>query len=106
MVCNNPVDGGSLNDPALTPCNSEMPVRPLQTALLSTSPSRCAAWCRQDCRRNTVNLVLDEQTAVSPETGSTCSLEDYLALPDHSMDARIAVARAKLGATAILLGHH
>jgi quinolinate synthase len=53
-----------------------------------------------------VNLVLDEQTAVSPETGSTCSLEDYLALPDHSMDARIAVARAKLGATTILLGHH
>ena len=53
-----------------------------------------------------MNLVLDEQTAVSPETGSTCSLEDYLALPDHSMDARIAVARAKLGATTILLGHH
>jgi quinolinate synthase len=53
-----------------------------------------------------VNLVLDEQTAVSPETGSTCSLEDYLALPDHSMDARIAEARAKLGATTILLGHH
>jgi quinolinate synthase len=53
-----------------------------------------------------VNLVLDEQTAVSPEIGSTCSLEDYLALPDHSMDARIAVARAKLGATTILLGHH
>jgi quinolinate synthase len=51
-------------------------------------------------------LVLDEQTAVSPETGSTCSLEDYLALPDHSMDARIAEARAKLGATTILLGHH
>ncbi len=53
-----------------------------------------------------MNLVLDEQTAVSPEIGSTCSLEDYLALPDHSMDARIAVARAKLGATTILLGHH
>ena len=53
-----------------------------------------------------MNLVLDEQTAVSPETGSSCSLEDYLALPDHSMDARIAEARAKLGATTILLGHH
>jgi quinolinate synthase len=53
-----------------------------------------------------VNLVLDELTAASPEAGSTCSLENYLALPDHTMDARIAVARAKLGATTILLGHH
>jgi quinolinate synthase len=53
-----------------------------------------------------VNLVLDDLTAASPEAGSTCSLEDYLALPDHSMDARIAEARAKLGATTILLGHH
>ena len=53
-----------------------------------------------------MNLVLDELTAVSPEAGSSCSLEDYLALPDHSMDARISEARAKLGATTILLGHH
>jgi quinolinate synthase len=53
-----------------------------------------------------VNLVLDELTAILPQIGSGCSLEDYLALPDHSMDARIAEARAKLGATAILLGHH
>jgi len=53
-----------------------------------------------------VNLVLDEQTAVSPETGSTCNLENYLALPDRSMDDRIAAARKKLGATTILLGHH
>jgi len=53
-----------------------------------------------------VNLVLDELTAASPEAGSACSLEDYLALPDHSMDIRIAEARAKLGATTILLGHH
>jgi quinolinate synthase len=37
---------------------------------------------------------------------STCSLENYLALPDHSMDDRIAAARAKLGASTILLGHH
>jgi quinolinate synthase len=53
-----------------------------------------------------VNLVLDELTAASPEAGSVCSLEDYLALPDHSMDERIAEARAKLGATTLLLGHH
>lgn len=40
-----------------------------------------------------------------PES-DVCSLENYLALPDHTMDSRIAAARAKLGATAIILGHH
>jgi len=53
-----------------------------------------------------VNLVLDDLTAVTPEAGSNCSLEDYLALPDHTMDARIAAARAKLGTTTLLLAHH
>jgi len=53
-----------------------------------------------------VNLVLDDLTAVTPEAGNACSLENYLALPDHSMDGRIAAARAKLGASTILLGHH
>jgi quinolinate synthase len=53
-----------------------------------------------------VNLVLDDLTAASPEAGSACSLENYLALPDHTMDARIAEARARLGATTLLLGHH
>ena len=54
-----------------------------------------------------MNLVLDEVTAVSPSAAETsCSLENYLALPDHSMDARIAEARAHLGSTTILLGHH
>jgi quinolinate synthase len=49
-------------------------------------------------------LVLDDLEALSAE--SSCSLENYLALPDHSMDERIAKARAKLGATTIVLGHH
>jgi len=53
-----------------------------------------------------VNLVIDDLTAASPEAGSVCSLENYLALPDHTMDERIAAARARLGATTILLGHH
>jgi quinolinate synthase len=53
-----------------------------------------------------VNLVLDDVTAVSPETGSGCSLENYLALPDHTMDFRIAEARERLGSTTVLLGHH
>jgi quinolinate synthase len=53
-----------------------------------------------------VNLVLDDLTATSPEAGSACSLENYLALPDHTMDDRIAAARARLGATTLILGHH
>jgi quinolinate synthase len=53
-----------------------------------------------------VNLVIDDLTAASPEAGSACSLENYLALPDHTMDERIAAARKRLGATTILLGHH
>jgi quinolinate synthase len=49
-----------------------------------------------------------EETRVStPQSAAeTCSLENYLQLPDHSMDERIARARARLGATTILLGHH
>jgi quinolinate synthase len=53
-----------------------------------------------------MNVVLDESTAALPQADSACSLENYLALPDHSMDTRIAEARARLGATTILLGHH
>ena len=63
-----------------------------------------------------MNLVIDEETAAWPQAGDVCSLEkgshedgnleNYLALPDHSMDGRIAAARAKLGTSTILLGHH
>jgi quinolinate synthase len=54
-----------------------------------------------------VNLVLDDPTVVAAAAdSSSCSLENYLALPDYTMDARIAAARAKLGATTLLLGHH
>jgi len=38
--------------------------------------------------------------------GETCSLDHYLVQPDETMDARIAAAREKLGAEAIVLGHH
>ena len=48
-------------------------------------------------------VELDAADATAEET---CSLENYLALPDHSMDQRIAAARAKLGAQVLLLGHH
>jgi len=54
-----------------------------------------------------MNLVIDELPAAVPAgSGDACTLDDYLTLPDHSMDDRIAKARAKLGATTILLGHH
>jgi len=53
-----------------------------------------------------VNLVIDDPPAVAAAARSSCSLEDYLALPDHSMDGRIAEARARLGATTLILGHH
>ncbi|MDP9267235.1 MAG: quinolinate synthase NadA [Acidobacteriota bacterium] len=42
-------------------------------------------------------------TASAP---NTCSLENYLVEPDHSMEARIAAARRELGASTIILGHH
>ena len=35
-----------------------------------------------------------------------CSLENYLALPDHTMDQRIAAAREALGRDCVVLGHH
>jgi quinolinate synthase len=58
-----------------------------------------------------VTLVLDELAPALPEAANAynpdaCSLENYLALPDRSMDGRIAQARAALGSTTILLGHH
>ncbi len=37
---------------------------------------------------------------------NACSLENYLVLPDHTMDDRIAAARAQLGMSTIVLGHH
>ena len=39
-------------------------------------------------------------------TEDVCSLDHYLSLPDHSMDERIAAARARLGTDVLLLGHH
>ena len=36
----------------------------------------------------------------------SCSLDNYLVLPDHTMDARIAAAKRELGERAIILGHH
>lgn len=50
--------------------------------------------------------LLEEAPAAVEAMGENCSLENYLDLPDHTMDDRIAAARAKLGADVLLLGHH
>ncbi|HEY4382285.1 MAG TPA: quinolinate synthase NadA [Acidobacteriaceae bacterium] len=52
-----------------------------------------------------MNGLLLEDAPVFAAT-EACSLDNYLVMPDESMDARIAAAREKLGADAIILGHH
>jgi len=44
--------------------------------------------------------------AHSITTPEICSLDNYLVLPDRSMDQRIAAAKQVLGASAVILGHH
>jgi quinolinate synthase len=51
-------------------------------------------------------VVYDEPIPAQVETGESCSLENYLALPDHTMDERIRAAHARLGAAVMILGHH
>ena len=55
-----------------------------------------------------MNGLLDiaPAAAVAENVADSCSLDNYLAQPDHTMDARIAAAREKLGTDVILLGHH
>lgn len=47
-----------------------------------------------------------EAEAAFETEAESCSLENYLTLPDHTMDDRIARSRARLGASTVLLGHH
>ncbi|MGB7354555.1 MAG: quinolinate synthase NadA [Acidobacteriaceae bacterium] len=47
-------------------------------------------------------VVLDSASAEA----ESCSLDNCLVLPDHTMDERIAAARRELGTSTILLGHH
>src|ERR1700722_2808254 len=51
-------------------------------------------------------MEFSSATAVAENVADTCSLDNYLAQPDHTMDARIAAAREKLGTDVVLLGHH
>jgi len=47
-------------------------------------------------------------TLVAPvaEQAVSCSLENYLTLPDNTMDSRIAAAKRELGDRVVVLGHH
>jgi len=47
-------------------------------------------------------------TLVAPvaEQAGVCSLENYLTLPDNTMDARIAAAKRDMGDRVVVLGHH
>jgi quinolinate synthase len=51
-------------------------------------------------------LEITSAAAVAENVADSCSLDNYLAQPDHTMDARIAAAREKLGTDVVLLGHH
>jgi quinolinate synthase len=51
-------------------------------------------------------LEIASAAAVAENVADACSLDNYLAQPDHTMDARIAAAREKLGTEVVLLGHH
>ncbi|MGH9532922.1 MAG: quinolinate synthase NadA [Terriglobales bacterium] len=42
----------------------------------------------------------------SSTLSTACSLENYLVLPDHSCDERIAAAKRELGTSVVVLGHH
>ncbi|HEV2463679.1 MAG TPA: quinolinate synthase NadA [Acidobacteriaceae bacterium] len=54
-----------------------------------------------------MSVLAEEVVDIAPVTeAQSCSLDNYLALPDHTMDDRIAAARKKLGKSTVLLGHH
>src|SRR3984893_18196818 len=40
------------------------------------------------------------------EKGVGCDFDSYLLVPDNSLDARIAAAKAQLGRDVVILGHH
>src|ERR1700743_2130897 len=51
-------------------------------------------------------MEIASAAAVAENAARQCSFDNYLAQPDHTMDARIAAARATLGTDVVLLGHH
>src|SRR2546423_9953996 len=58
----------------------------------------------------TATLIGIEQpeTLRSPEVEKVvgCDFDNYLLVPDNTLDERIAAAKAKLGRDVVILGHH
>src|SRR5579871_3639418 len=71
--------------------------------MLSTSPFRQLKYARK-CGIF-VGTEGGNNVSVAAER-ALCSLENYLELPDQSMDDRIAEARHELGRDCVVLGHH
>jgi len=65
--------------------------------MLSTSPFRAP---RGVAGLKAVNIMATTTAATA------CSLDNYLVLPDTSVDERIAAARRALGEECVILGHH
>ena len=49
---------------------------------------------------------LKASTKLATAISSSCRLDNYLVLPDTSMDERIAAAKRALGEECVILGHH
>ena len=47
-----------------------------------------------------------EITVATITSAAACTLDNYLVLPDHTMDDRIRAAREQLGHDVVILGHH
>ncbi len=48
----------------------------------------------------------EAESVTNMATTAVCSLENYLVLPDHTMDERIRSAKRELGREVVVLGHH
>src|SRR5512140_1534494 len=70
----------------------------------------CSLWLSEVAFNNPVprneSAGLKASTDVSTTTTAACTLDNYLVLPDHTMDERIHAARQQLGRNVVILGHH
>ncbi len=53
-----------------------------------------------------MSATLSTTLSTTLNAGAACSLDNYLALPDDTMDERIAAAKRELRGQAVILGHH
>src|SRR6516162_2748769 len=68
---------------------------------------RSGAWFPEQASFAAGTEGRDINVATTPIAEATsCSLENYLVLPDHSMDERIREAKGALGKQCVILGHH